>query len=38
MDDILFDEIDDVSYFNFSKRYSFYPLWKAISYRKDEPM
>ena len=34
-DDIVFD---DVSHFNFSKWYGFYPLWKVIGYREDEPM
>jgi len=38
MDDIVFDEVNNVSRFNFSKRYNFYPLWKVVSYRKDELM
>ena len=31
MDDMVFDEVNNISRFNFSKRYN-------VSYRKDEPM
>jgi len=38
MDDIVFEEVDDISRFNLSKRYDFCLLWKVTSYCKDEPM
>ena len=36
VDDIVFDEVNNIICFNFSERYSFCSLWKVISYRKDE--
>ena len=36
--DMVFDEVNNVICFNFSERYSLCPLWKVISYRKDELM
>jgi len=38
MDDMVFDEVDNISGFNFNKQCSFCPLCEVIGYHKDEPM
>jgi len=38
VDDMVFYEVSNIIRFNFSKLYNFHPLWKVISYHKDEPM
>jgi len=36
MDDMVFNEVNNITCFNFSERYNFCPLQKVIGYSKDQ--
>ena len=38
VDDMVFDEVNNIAGYNFGERYSFTLFWEVIGYREDEPM